>query len=192
MKKLLIFLITIISITSCCKDEVIGTFRLSEAQKSLNPYDGNEQLTFINQSGDLFEATTINSGSTVDTYRRGAESCELVETEELLSSLIFQSHSITSIELRIFADIFTSFSLSTNSPTESFNQGFDLVCDEGIKDLIIEDSFQDIEINQIEFQNVWVFQSCSESNQIQRILFSKENGIEFIEFLDSSNWLKLN
>ena len=191
MKNFVSLFVVVLTISSCCKDEVVGTHRLSDNQKSIISYDGSEELTFIDQNGDLHNALTTRDDATIDTYRRGTESCDLVETEELLSSLIFQTSDISLIELRLFADIFTSFNLFAKASTSESRKGFNLVC-EDIEEVLIEENFQDVVIGQFEFQNVLVFQSCLENSQIQQIIFSKENGVEFIEFSDPDKWLKLN
>ncbi|MGB1448386.1 MAG: hypothetical protein ACPG8F_00960 [Flavobacteriaceae bacterium] len=52
------------------------------------------------------------------------------------------------------------------------------------------DRLTDLSINQIDFQQILVFQNCSEATEIERIIYATNTGIEFMAFSDGK-WLKL-
>ena len=61
----------------------------------------------------------------------------------------------------------------------------------GLFDRDIEERFTDISIGEFNFQNIVVFQDCQGYSPITQIIYSIENGVEFIEF-SNGKWLKLN
>lgn len=175
-------------ISGCCKDEIVESYRLNEFEKSLIPYTSYQELTFIDDEGNTFIANSQPKESLIDTGRAGPESCRLTEYEKETTILNFQSKGLF-IKLELTADYFTHFSLEITSNNSANNGLFDLAC-EGLFNLSIQERVTDTSINQFDFQNVLIFQNCSESTEIKRIIYSTINGIEFIEF-NNGKWLKL-
>ena len=184
-----ITLILFFIISGCCNDEIVESFRLNEFEKSLIPYDSYNELTFIDNDGNTFIANSQAKESIIDTSRPGPESCQLTEYEYETNFLDFQSKDIL-IKLELSSLYDTSFSLSLTSDNSDNNGVFYLSC-EGLFNLSIEERLTDISINQFDFQNVLIFQNCSESTEIERIVYSNINGIEFIEY-NNGKWLKLS
>ncbi len=190
MKKILpLFAITLLIYSCICEDEIVESYKLNEFEKSLIPYTSYQELGFVDDEGNTFIANSQPKESIIDTNRAGPESCRLTEYEEETNFLNFQSKGIL-IKLELTADNFTYFSLGITSENSDNNGLFDLAC-EGLFNLSIQERLTDISINQFDFQNVIVFQNCSESTEIERIIYSNINGIEFIEFNDGK-WIKLN
>lgn len=184
---ILFFAIFIFS--GCCKDEIVNSYRLGQFEKTLIPYNTNNQLKFNDEEGNvvIFNSQPKVTNITVDRY--GPESCRLFETETTKTHLY-----IPSLELRL--DIILSsfsntlFTIRTLNQDSSLNASFELACI-GLTDRNIEERFIDISIAQFDFQNVLVFQDCQGYSQIDQIIYSIENGIEFIQFSDGK-WLKLD
>lgn len=190
MKKVIPLIVTILLVYSCgCKDEIVESFRLSEFEKTLIPYTSHEEISYIDDEGAIFIANSQPKESIIDTRRAGPDSCMLTEYEEETNLLNFQSKDIL-IELRLTASNSRRFSITTRSDNSNNNGRFDLACT-GLFDVSIEERLTDVSINQFDFQNVFVFQNCSETSGIERIIYSNSNGIEYIEFTDGK-WLKLN
>jgi len=184
---LIIFFFTIIS--GCCKDELVESYGLNEFEKTLIPYNSLQDLKFIDEEGNIFIANSQPKESVLDLDRAGPESCEITEFEVETSFLDFQSKNI-SIKLELVASDFTDFILRTSNSTPNLNERFDLAC-EGLFSMTIEERLTNLTIDSFEYQNVLVFQNCSESIQIEKIIYSLVNGIEFIKF-NEGKWLKLN
>ena len=190
MKKILFLIAVTLLFYGCgCEDEIVESYKLNEFEKSLIPYESYQELSFIDDEGNTFIANSQPKENIIDTNRAGPESCRLTEYEEETNFLNFQSKNIL-IKLELTADNFTYFSLGITSENSDNNGLFDLACEE-LFNLSIQERLTDISINQFEFQNVLVFQNCSESTEIERIVYSNINGIEFIEF-NNGKWLKLN
>jgi len=184
------FILVAIAFSACCKDEIVSTHKLTDTQKSLIPFRGTKTLSFVDRDGEVFEANRNTNDPVVSTYRKGAESCQLGQTEELISRLTFNSTEIDVIELRLFADVFTSFGIRTERAGE-LTQRLHLACDD-LENLIVEEAKQDIEIEGFNYTDVLVFESCSNTDAIRRLIYSSANGVEFIEYSDDNRWLKLN
>lgn len=193
MKLHKITLILFLIISGCCKDEIVQSNKLNEFEKSLIPYISYQELTFIDNEGNTFIANSQPKEIIIDTDREGPESCRLTEYEEETNFLNFPSKDIL-LKLELRANYGTYFSLTVASESDNNNNNnngrFDLAC-EGLFNLSIEERLTDLSINQFDFQNILVFQNCSESTEIEQIIYSTINGIEFIEFSDGK-WLKLN
>lgn len=176
-------------ISGCCKDEIVESYRLNEFEKTLIPYNSYQELSFTDNDGNIVVANSQPKESLIDTERAGPDSCKLTEYELETNFLNFPSKDILlKLELRAHYD--TYFSLSSTSENTNNNEQFNLACEE-LFNLSIEERLTNISINDFDFQNILVFQNCSESTEIERIVYSPINGIQFIEFSDGK-WLKLN
>ena len=190
MKNFILTIFFLAIISGCCKDELVASYKLNPFEKTLIPYNSLQDLEFIDEDGNIFIANSQPKESILDLDRAGPESCELTEFEVETSSLKFQTKNIL-IELELVANYDTYFVLINTGtmPTKTYEQ-FDLAC-EGLFNTPIEERLTNLTINSFEFQNVLEFQNCSESSQIEMIIYSLVNGIEFIKFRDGT-WLKLN
>lgn len=176
-------------INGCCKDEIVETKTLDEFEKSLISYNSLQELNFIDDQGNTFIATSQPKESMFDTRRSGPESCRLFEYERETSSLNFQSQDIL-IRIELNNESFTEFFLTVTREQSLLNEKFGLEC-EGLFNLTIQERLTGLMVNQFDFQNILVFQNCSESAEIVKIIYSPTNGIEFIEF-NNGKWLKLD
>ena len=84
MKKLLIIL-SILCLSSCCRSDLIGTIRFPVSDLSVNPYEGNEVINFIDDSN---RRITYKGGGRI-IHESEAETCKggccdfyLVESHE--------------------------------------------------------------------------------------------------------------
>lgn len=189
MKFYKVTLILFLIISGCCKDKIVESNRLNEFEKSLIPYISYQELTFIDDEENTFIANSQTKEIIIDTDRAGPESCRLTEYEKETNFLNFPSKDIL-LKLELTANYDTYFSLTITSESTNNNGRFDLAC-EGLFNLSIEERLTDLSIYQFNFQKILIFQNCSESTDIERIIHSTINGIEFIEFNDGK-WFKLN
>lgn len=183
-------LILLFILHGCCEDEIVRSYRLNTFEKSLIPFHSSQKLTFIDEEGNIFFAHRGPKKVLIDTERSGPESCQLTEYEKETASIAFQSNDgreVLSIWLEL-TSYGTSFSLSGVKNSSSIEQ-FELGCD--AVNLSIEERFTDVSMDQFDFKNVLIFQNCATSSEIERIIYSRVNGIEFIAF-KNGKWLKLD
>ncbi|WP_289040500.1 hypothetical protein [uncultured Zobellia sp.] len=173
----------------CCKDEIVESKELNEFEKSLIPYNSFQELNFIDEQGNTVIANSQPKESIFDKRRAGPESCRLFEYEREINSLNFQSQNIL-IKIELNNESLTDFFLTVIREHALPNEKFDLACDE-LFSLTIQERLTNLTVNQFDFENILVFQNCSESAEIVKIIYSPTNGIEFIEF-DNGTWLKLD
>ena len=179
--------ITFLLILGCCEEEVVNSDRLSSFEKTLMPNTSPQELTYIDNEGNTIKANDVPKESTIERRRHGPESCAIREYEEEEKFLIFPSEDIF-IEFELRASDITRFSIFVNSETANTHGRFDLSCTD--YRLSIEEQLKDVSINGFDFKNVLVFQNCSESSQIQRLIYSPVNGVEYLEFRNG-DWLRL-
>ncbi len=185
----LILVFLFLLFTGCCQDEIVGSFRLNTFEKKLIPYTSFQEISFMDNEGNTFIANSQPKESIVDRDRAGPESCLITEFEEESNFLNFQSKGLL-IQLRLIADGVTYFSLTSRSATTPENNGkFDIAC-ENLFEESIEERLTSTTFGEFNFQNVLIFQDCTGSSAIERIISSPQKGIEFIEF-NNGDWFKL-
>ena len=189
MKFYKLSLILYLVLSGCCKDEIVESESLDEFEKSLIPYTSFQDLNFIDDQGTTIIAASQPKESMFDTRRAGPESCRLFEYEREINSLNFQSLDIL-IRIELNNESFTDFFLIVIREQSLPNEKFDLACEE-LFNLNIQERLKSLTVREFNFQNVLVFQNCSESAEIVQIIYSPTNGIEFIEF-NNGAWLKLD
>ncbi len=183
---ILFFAIFIFS--GCCRDEIVDSYRLGQFEKTLIPYNNNDQLKFKNEEENIVIINSQPKVTNITTDRYGPDSCRLFETETTKTNLYIPSMGLRlDIVLSAFSNTF--FTISTLNQDSSLNASFELACI-GLFDRSIEERFTNISIAQFNFQNVLVFKDCQGYSPIDQIIYSIENGIEFIQFSDGK-WLKL-
>ena len=95
------------------------------------------------------------------------------------------------LKINLTSHLGTSFVLESSSETNlELNGRFDLACI-GLYDKTIEERFINTSLYGFDYNNVLVFKNCETNSKINQIIYSKEKGIEFIEF-DDNSWIKLN
>lgn len=173
-----------------CKDEVIvSSYRLNEFEKTLISYSVSDQLSFVSNEDDAISFSVVRKESEIEKQRHGPESCNFTEFEYEFCYIASVYKGLV-VKLDLMSSSINTFDIVVSSQSSNNNGVFKLDCDTYYTETI-EEKLTDITINQFEFQNVLVFQDCSESTEIERIIYSADNGLEFVEFIDG-NWLKFN
>ena len=180
--------IALLIVSGCCEDEIVESYRFNEFEKNLIPYTSFEELRFIDNEGNTFVNNSQPKDHVVDVDRAGPESCQLTEYEQETNFLYFQSQDIL-FKFELTTHYETNFTLTSTSESTENNGRFELAC-AGLFGSSIEERLTDLSIDQFDFQNVLVFQDCSESTEIERIVYSPVKGVEYLEFRDG-RWLKL-
>lgn len=188
MKFYKIIVVFLLIFSGCCKDEIVKIYRLNNFEKSLIPYNSYQELSFIDDEGNMIIANAQPKESIIETRRPGPESCQLTEYEKEKSSLNFPFNDIV-IRLDLESGSSTHFTLIASSENTFNNGNFEIAC-EGLFNFSIQERLTDVSINEFDFQNVLIFQDCRESTEILQIVYSSINGVEFIEFKDGK-WFKL-
>lgn len=183
MKNSYIILILLIIFTGCCQNEIIQTSFLSESEKHIIPYTSFQNLNFVDDEGTIFTATTSPAENEIITEYVYPHGCEQKEVEILKSSLSIPLKDLNiNIELR--ADDRNSLSVLNST----YPYGY--ACQSSY-DYHIQELYMDITLYEFEFKNVILFEDCSVGGEVERIIYSTTNGIEFIE-LTYGRWLKLS
>ena len=189
MKRLFFYFVLIFTATSCCQNEVVSSFEIAEDKKYLIPFEQDSTLTYISQQDVSFSGQATQKKLNIIEDRPGPDSCDLLAFDELKSSVYintFEIHFefILSQGLRKEDLTLTLKRIWEDGMTQPFILG-----DCGGETNLSEELFTDVEINGFLYEDVLIFTSCYMSG-IDRIIYSPENGIEFIEFSDG-RYLKL-
>jgi hypothetical protein len=174
----LIFPVFVLS--SCCESEITDTYSLTDYEKSLITVTEYIDIQYVDQNNSYWYASTQPKEHVIYNESAGAESCKYTQNERLWTFLNFVSKSFA-IQIELVADHGTTFSLceyGINAP--SSGDCFGLDCNGPY--LPIEERVTDISIQGFDFTNIFVFENCTKKSSIKRILYSTENGIEFIEY----------
>jgi hypothetical protein len=193
MKKTISYLIIIILTISCCQNEIIASYEISDDKKYLIPFELDSNLTYISQQNATFNAIANKKHLEIVKETPGPESCDYWAFDLLKSSIFidtfemkfefilsrrFEDNQLTIIIKRFIKD-----------GGYEYEQDFQIVnCDE--QKYFSDELFTDIEINGFEFNDILIFESCYLSD-IKQIIYSPKNGIEYIDFKDG-RYLKLD
>ena len=178
----------ILLFTSCCKDQIVNSFLLTDFEKEIIPYSGGENFTFVNENGESITAVSTPVERITDTERPGPESCDLSEYQMLNSRLRFQSLQFD-IAIEITSLFGSKMQLRDIRYGEYDFRRFYLEREYGELPTI-EESLKDISIADFHFENVLVFRNYDESSELHRIIISPQIGIVFIEY-NNGNYLKI-
>lgn len=180
MKITYTFLLAIL-ITSCCKEEVIASYPLSNYEKELIPYNGNNEIEYINEEGEIIIAITTPAIIETNNWKPGPGGCSYHKYQRSYSYLTFDSENFT-LKLEVYK-LFDGFFTITikRDESDSINQGCRIPLDRPI-----EEKITDVSVGEYEFSNVVVFENCDFESDISRVIFSPERGMEFIEFNNDS------
>ena len=190
MKNITYLLIILFSITGCCRDQIVASYKLSENDKNLIPFEQDSTLSYISQQDISFSAKAQQRKLEIIEERIGADSCDLWAIDELKSSIF-----INTFELEF------EFMLSRGFQEDQLilsmkrlfkngtHQDYQIVNSEG-SNFFNPDLFTNIEINGFHFNDVLIFNTQLTSS-INRVIYSPENGIEYIDF-DDGRYLKLD
>jgi hypothetical protein len=149
-------------------------------------YSGGENYTFVNENGESINAVSTPVERITDTERPGPESCNLSEYHVLKSRLHFDTLNFA-IGIEISSLYGTQIQLLDLKYGEYAFKRFYLDRDNG-EFLSIEEYLTNISILGFVFENVLVFRDYENNSEFHRIIFSPQNGIEFIEY-DNGSYL---
>ncbi|AIY12614.1 hypothetical protein [Cellulophaga baltica] len=177
-------------ISGCCKDVIENTYTLNDFDKTIIPYTTSQELLFTDNNGVEVLALSTPRISTIEARRDGPDSCRITEIEEVSSTLTFSAIDLT-LDIIVTAAIDRAFGINTlTSMDTSYVNSFQLSC-EAIVDMPLEAQVTAYSKHDFDFENVFVFQDCTENSSIENIVFSVSRGVVFIAFTDG-RYLKLN
>ncbi|HKM93468.1 MAG TPA: hypothetical protein VJY41_07435 [Prolixibacteraceae bacterium] len=184
------FLFLVISF-GCCEAQLEKQFFLTADQKSIIPYQTNETLNFITNTGYAFTLKVDSVFTFMARESLGEESCLYYEYETIeacLSSVHPELKiTISSTALHDFNEIsLYNFNLSVNNKYFRINNNNDY-------DSFIQHSFRDTTILNHSYSDVWIFElgfdftlnDDSLAFWFDKIIYSKEHGIELITFTNN-------
>jgi len=149
-------------------------------------YEEDGTLSFENEEG-IIRRVKVNFNEPFTTRENAcAECCEYDEIETIICGLNFEEDSFV-LKLRMLKYYQTIFSIySEDFKNNGYSTELYLDCN---RDMFVEiDSCRkDIFIGADKYENVLDFYNYSEyAPNVTRVLFSEENGVEFVMFRDSS------
>ncbi|GHA22989.1 hypothetical protein GCM10007103_00060 [Salinimicrobium marinum] len=188
LKKFSFLVIAGILLSSCCEEAIVASFKLNEAEKNLIPFTEFSRLRYEDQDGLQVVGLTQPRESKLSVESHGPESCDATEYEKVSNFIGFEDKDfVFQLTLEKWSDLllFELYKGILDTPSREF---FSLTC-EGFSGFRKE-LFVDVSVGEFDFQNVLIFNDCTGISEVNRIIYSKEKGIEFIEY-DNGNYLKL-
>ena len=185
MRKSISYLLIAFVAYSCgCNDDSFESFELNEFERTIIPFTTEQNLEYINQSSQLFDA--ILSEKTIDNFNLNSsddESCAvtLVETHRVEFTLTATNQEFLILVEKSRTD--TQFNIVTDSRFFAINN-----CTSTFE--IIEPPTTDFSSDGFDFENVYIFDNCGSESLISKIIYSSVNGVEFIK-LENGDYLKL-
>lgn len=187
MKKIIPSLFLILSFISCCQDEIIAVYKIPENAKSRIPLNQNSSLTYVSEQNISYSASAKQKAMSVKTERNGQHSCDLTGYEILKSSIFINKFEF-GFEFILEKNLTDDLLFYVKRYYDQGGQIYTTDCDQLNYDP--DAPFTDIEINGFSFTNILILKSCDTNGYIKQIIFSPENGIEYIDF-ESGRFLKL-
>ena len=177
----------LILLTSCgCPDDAENNFTLNEFENGIIPFETTTEVDFEDENSVQFVGTYSDKQTEIKDIDSGNdEECFATNIETQFIVLTIPDKSINlEISLGKTRGNRTTFTIE-NMP-ELF------VIDEclGIVENV-EEKLTDVSVQNFTFNSIFDFNPCSENSEIERILYSRNNGVEFIEFSNGS-YLRLN
>lgn len=190
MNKSIFCLIIILSMLGCCRDQIVSSYKIPEDQKYLIPFEQDAILSYTSQQDISFSASAKQKKIEVVEERTGPDSCNLWAFEVLKSSIFIHKFELKFefILSKGFGDDDLILSMKRLFEDGSY-QDYHIENSNG-QNQFSEDLFTEIEINGFVFDNVLILKT-SYLSSINQIIYSSENGIEYIEF-DDGRYLKLD
>lgn len=177
----------IIFITSCgCADDGTNNFMLSEFENEIIPFQSATSVRFKNENTEQFIGTYSEKQTKIRDIDSGNdEECFATNIETQFIVLTIPDKNLT-IEITLSKSRGNQTTFTIEKIPELF------VVDDcfGIIENI-EEKLKNVNIQGFEFNGVYDFKTCSDNSEIERIIYSRQNGIEFIDF-NNNSYLKLN
>lgn len=181
-----------IILTSCCKDDIVTSYRLTDSERNLIPFIDFNRIPYTNQDGINFTGLAQPKEYKIDSERLGAESCNIRETESMYTFIGFENKDfVFQLTVSKYSDDLVEFKIN-KSILDSINsqEYFSLQCN-GASIYKEDTSKTNISLHGFDFEDVLIFKDCENVSEINQIIYSEDKGIEFIEY-DNENYLKLN
>jgi len=177
------------SFYGCCKPELRHQFELSAIQKEAIPYTDNQKISFITNSGYNFDLdVTLSTDFIIPMdFERG---CFYDEFEKILATITSENPKLTiSISSTALPEWESDISIY-DLELQVNNKWFYPDCQIGNYSAI---DFADTTIYNRHFKNAMVFELCYDYTNkgdtsaiyFEKIVYSKENGIELITFTNN-------
>ncbi|SLJ99793.1 hypothetical protein [Salegentibacter salarius] len=94
MKNITYLLIILFSITGCCRDQIVASYKLSENDKNLIPFEQDSTLSYISQQDISFSAKAQQRKLEIIEERIGADSCDLWAIDVFKSSIFINTFEL--------------------------------------------------------------------------------------------------
>ena len=171
---------------SCCKSTLMEKYEFDNKDIDLLHYKKDGILSFENEEGLIREVkVNFNEPFTTRDYAC-AECCEYDEYETIVCELSFEEDSFI-LKLRMVKYDRTIFEIySEDFRYNGYSTELGLDCNRDMF-LEIDSCRKGIFIGADKYENVLDFYNYSEfAPNVTRVLFSEENGVEFVMFRDST------
>ena len=185
--KTLLNLGILLLIISCgCPDDGTDNFMLSEFENGIIPFQLATSVNFIDENTTQFSGSYSEKQTIVQDIDSGNdEECFAtnIETQFIILSIPNENLSLE-ITLGKTRGNRTTFTIEDIPNVFAIDECFGIVEN-------LEQKLTNVTVDGFQFNSVYEFKPCSENSTITRIIYSRENGIEFIKMSDDS-YLKLN
>ncbi len=191
MKKIILLVFFGILLISCCEDEIVASYRLNESERNLIPFSEYSRLNYKNQNGENLIGLTQPKENKISIVNSEPETCDLREYESMTNFIAFENRGfVFEIVLNKANDDLLFFEIN-ESILDSVNSQKKLLLDCERASIYREEYIVNASVMGFNFDNVFIFKDCDNTSEIKQIVYSKERGIEFIEY-DNENYIKLN
>lgn len=185
-KKLTIIGILVLTMSCGCPDDGTDNFMLNEFENGIIPFQSTTSVNFTDENSNQISGSYSEKETIIQDIDSGNdEECFATNIETQFIILTIPNENL-SLEITLGKSRGNRTTFTIENIPDLF------VIDEclGIVENI-EQKLTNIIIEGFEFNSVYEFKSCSENSSIERIIFSRQNGIEFIK-MNNNRYLKLN
>ena len=177
----LIFLLAI-ALVSCNNDDDVTHYRLNDFEASVIPFTETVQVDFINENAETV-TTTVTAKESIEA---GSEAGGTQKFYGYGNTLRFENdQEVYQVAIRTSLDNIIFSILHYDEVEETFTNLGISECSPNLKE--VESTLTNVSANGTAYNNVFVFKPCSDStSNFERIIYSVERGIEYIEFQDGS------
>lgn len=160
----------------CEREEVGRNLLITENKEYLNT--NKRTIEYYNQDNVIIKANFDGAKSVISEDREGPEVCSYITNEKATESFVFGSYNgkIIYINTDIVLELYNGIERNV----------FNLL---DIPDAKYDNALQNITLNGFSFNNVLVLEKVLEGGTINKIIYNKTKGIEFILFEDGT-WYK--
>ncbi|MGB3590059.1 MAG: hypothetical protein WBA16_00100 [Nonlabens sp.] len=179
MLKYFAFICAVTVLLSCgCNDDSFESFELDLFEKNVIPFTTSSDLTYRSSDGSTTAIqATAKAIELSNRYSSDDESCAISLEEYQINNYVSTAGELL-YEVRIFkSTVFTSFQITDDDRAVYFIDGYEGVELEDFQETVITNGFQ--------FNDVFTFIPFSTS-EVEFILYSTEDGINFIKYVDGS------